>query len=230
MAWFGVLYSMACCHVLILLQQSFASPIIEAYKPKRSSVQSKMKLNAKAVDLRKMLKTLERRIDDASVRQKIMDAQIRAPFAFKKQRMAAALEVMNLKTPSIIYNDSKIVSGSGILLQIFEDGTVNGTMDSTSPYARLTLESIGSGGVCRIKGTKSQRYLVFKKNGRVMAEPAPPTFESIFKSRKSTRLDSIESVPYTWFLGFRHNFKMKKGPRVKLRHKGSQFAVIAQMG
>lgn len=34
----------------------------------------------------------------------------------------------------------------------------------------LTLESIGSGGIYRIKGTKSKRYLVYKENGRVMAE------------------------------------------------------------
>lgn len=99
-----------------------------------------MKVNVKKyigsmqMDLQKMLKKLEHKIDDAEVRERIMVAQISAPFAFKNKRMAAALEFINTKIPSIIYNASKIVSGSSVFLQIFNDGTVNGTMEMTSPY------------------------------------------------------------------------------------------------
>ena len=142
MAWFRVLYSMALCHVLLSLQQqTIASPVIEAYKPKENGkmVSNKMKVYGKKyvrsmVEFRKMLKNLEHKIDDAEVRQRIMEAQMSAPFAFKNKRMAAALEFMNTKIPSIIYNDSTIVSGNGIFLQIFNDGTVNGTMTFATPY------------------------------------------------------------------------------------------------
>ena len=146
MACFDYLHSLAYCFVLFLLNQTFASPVIEAFKLKRNGevTQNRMKMTKSAYvkdfsGLNKMMKSFEDKIDNEDVRRKIMEAQMKYPFAFSSSRMAAALQFINTEIPSIIYNDSTIASGNGILLQIFDDGTVNGTMDLRSPYGMLNV-------------------------------------------------------------------------------------------
>jgi hypothetical protein len=68
-----------------------------------------------------------------------MEAQMKSPFGLSPSRMEAALDYTYTLIPSIVYRNQKIVSANGVFLQIFPDGTANGTRDDTSPYGKTMV-------------------------------------------------------------------------------------------
>lgn len=148
MACFIFVSFASCCVFVSLIQEAVAppSPIIEAYKPTSeeptTSYQEENQGFGSLVNLRTMLTKLEHKIDDFNVRRKIMEAQMKAPNGLFPSRMEAALDYTYAGIPSTVYHNRKIVSVSGVFLQIFPDGTANGTRDDTSPYSKLTMYKI----------------------------------------------------------------------------------------
>lgn len=145
MAPFGFVIVAFCCF-FYQLQQVVAPPPppppptnIEAYKPKTdfpSNVQDSNTGFGDMVNLNKMLTKLQHNIDDINVRQKIMEAQMKSPFGFESSRMEAAIDFMDTSRPSVVHRNRKIVSATGVFLQIFPDGTANATKDIRSPYSK----------------------------------------------------------------------------------------------
>lgn len=134
--------SFTCYYVFLQLQQAMASPppLIEAYKPTTSVTTTVFHANRGVGTFRelgKILSNLQHKMNDINARRKFMEAQMRSPYAFLPTRMEAALDYTNTLIPSIRYFKTKIVSANGVFLQIFPDGTANGTRDDTSPYGKL---------------------------------------------------------------------------------------------
>ncbi|CAB3998404.1 fibroblast growth factor 1 isoform X2 [Paramuricea clavata] len=248
MARFGFL-SFTCCCVLIQLQQIVAPPppIIEAYKPTSGLTESVQDTNSGFGGLKKlnkMLTKLQHKIDDINIRRKIMEAQMKSPFGLSPSRMEAALDYTYTLIPSIVYRNQKIVSANGVFLQIFPDGTANGTRDDTSPYANITVEMVGFGRTVKIliKGEKSKQYLTCSKskNGRFLAAPNK-SFMSVFltprppqpKKDKALRIwklrkyVNLQCERYNWLLGFRHNDKLKKGKHSRGWQLDSWFMIMS---
>ena len=143
MAPFGLL-TFACYCFFYQLQQVVAPPpaTIEAYKPSTDSSSNVQESNSGFGDmakLNKMLKKYQHKIDDINVRRRMMEAQMKSPFNFQSGRMAAAFSHVDTSTPSAMHSRrimSNFGATDGVFLQIFPDGTVNGTRDISSPLSK----------------------------------------------------------------------------------------------
>ncbi|XP_046853170.1 fibroblast growth factor 13-like [Xenia sp. Carnegie-2017] len=234
--------------ILLQFNKSMArtsTSIIEAYKPTTSTTtktkdETREEENLNKLD--KMLITLEHKIQDINFRRRIMEQQRKFPINSFTARMEAALDITDL-SPSIVYTNQKIVSGNGVFLQIFPNGNANGTRDDSSPYTNLTIEMVGllAGAVkILIKGEMSNKYLTCNAKGKFQAlptrsyngvflTPQPPKPQeskknySLWKSKKYTNL---KCEKYGWLLGFRHNFKLKKGRHARERQLDSWFMIL----
>ena len=140
MAPFGLL-SVACCCMLFQFRQVVAPPppIIEAFKPTNAPTTNAQDANSGFGVLNKfsdMLAKFQHKIDDINMRRKFMEAQMKAPFGILPTRMEAALDYTNIAQPTFTNTNVQLVSYTGVFLQIFPDGTANGTRDPTSPYGK----------------------------------------------------------------------------------------------
>ncbi|XP_028401351.1 uncharacterized protein LOC114524463 [Dendronephthya gigantea] len=253
MACFGFASFASCCVLVSLIQQTVAppSPIIEAYKPTTVEPTTGFQEGNQGFggldNLRTMLTRLEHKIDDFNMRRRFMEAQMKAPNGLFASRMEAALDYTNPGTPSTVYHNQKIVSVNGMFLQIFPDGTANGTRDDTSPYTSLSVEMVGVGETVKImiKGEKSKKYLTCTKNGKkfhamtkkssngVFLIPQPPkpkdtrkiTQRSLYWNTK--KYMNLKCEKYGWFLAFRHNAQLKKGRRSSGRKLDSWFMLLS---
>ena len=140
MAYFWLARFLVFFHAFYLAHHAMSAPIIESYKPSAKRIKATTS-NKKWEEFNKLVKRLEHKIDQAEVRQKIMEAQMKFPWLVmsrgNKIHAASKKVYFNVDKPSNIYCNTTITTRDGRHLQIFEDGTVNGTTDHRSPYGKF---------------------------------------------------------------------------------------------
>ncbi|XP_029190592.1 fibroblast growth factor 2-like [Acropora muricata] len=125
----------------------------------------------------------------------------------------------------------RLFGKSQVFLQIAADGTVNGTVDCTSKYAELKMQSVGAGNQ-RIKAVNTNRYLAMDKKGNLYSTTTLND-ETIFRqAMHSTAFHTFASAkfyrvgPYDTYVSIGRNGKARNGATTNLGQNKVKFVIF----
>ncbi|XP_022086747.1 fibroblast growth factor 7-like [Acanthaster planci] len=124
------------------------------------------------------------------------------------------------------YDIKQLHCKNGNLLAIYDNETINGTLDRFDKYTRLRITTAGFGRV-RIKGVQSGMYVCMNKHGRLYPWSHPKD-ECVFQERFLPTLyavfsSDVHSGKRKWYIGLNANGQPRLGRKTKYRHAMAQF-------
>ncbi|XP_067046069.1 fibroblast growth factor 1-like isoform X1 [Acropora muricata] len=119
----------------------------------------------------------------------------------------------------------KLFNRNGYVLRINADGTVDGTTERNSPFARLEFHSVGT-GLLMMLGIASQRYLSISDKGRLQGV-VEPSRNTVFREVHETNwYHSYFSYEHSsWLIGIKKNGRAKRGQLTRIGQKSTQFLI-----
>lgn len=128
----------------------------------------------------------------------VVDLRLANPYLSRQRRSSFTInsQIGDMASRKSSFQiDVRLFSKTQVFLQIAADGTVNGTLECTSEYAKIQMQSMGR-EIQRIKGIQTGRYVAMNENGTLYSTTSPNS-ETLFRETLlSNGFSTFASVKY----------------------------------